>query len=69
MGVFNQNFIKLQINEATMNETVGKDALKTIDRVIEILMVKEEKDAAEIKNLSNQKSPHKSLLSLALKNK
>src|SRR3989338_3046342 len=37
-----------------MDETVRKDALSTIDRVIEILRVKEWNDIPELKDLSNQ---------------
>ena len=36
-----------------MNELVRKDALQILDRVIEILQVKEEKDTQELKELSN----------------
>lgn len=36
-----------------MDEIVKKDALKIIERVIEILRVKEEKDVQELKDLSN----------------
>ena len=36
-----------------MDEIVKKDALKIVDRVIEILKVKDEKDVSELKDLSN----------------
>ena len=36
-----------------MNELVRKDALQILERVIEILQVKEEKDTQELKELSN----------------
>ena len=37
-----------------MDEIVRKDALQILGRVIDILKVKEEKDATELKDLSNQ---------------
>jgi len=36
-----------------MNELIKKDSLKILDRVIQILKSKEDKDTIEIKNLSN----------------
>ena len=36
-----------------MNETIRKDALSTLDKVIGILRIKDEKDTQELKELSN----------------
>ena len=48
-----ENFINAEAKFMLMDDIVKKDALQILNRVIEIVKIKDEKDALELKELSN----------------